>query len=433
MRLALCTLSAVLMSGCSWLGSGSSYQYEQGYASNGAYGANCATGANSYGQQFQGYNGGGQCAGGAYGVAGQGYSQGGFGQAGLGQAGYGQLGYGQGGAYAQGLGANQFGAGGAYGGQYAGVTSLGASAPYGSAVGGGFGVGSAYGQNVVGTQYAGGQVVGGQGVQTIQGEPIYVAQPYPAYYGVAGAQAVSGLRGGYGFAGGAAALPFGLELGVGTGFDVGGDIFGEKAAGPASGPDGTPSSGRTVSAQPAISYADAFDNAINYDLTSTYDVSPTTTLLGRIGYSKADGQEFNIGTASEGSVTDAPITGQFSDLEQYTVEGGFRKYAGGLGNRVVGLRPYVGATAGFVRTNDVDFSQTSDAFAGGTGATETGQFIDGGWSPTASGVIGAEYQVGARTAIGVETGIRWSDNLDTNLPSQDRWQVPVKLRGRVSF
>ena len=417
MRLAVCTLSAVLLSGCSWLGSGSNYHYEQGHASNGAYGTNCASSFQGYGHQSAG------CAGGAYGVSGQGfgqqgYGQAGFGQQGFGQQGFGQQGFGQGVAYNQGLNANQYGSAGAYGGQYSGVTTLGTGAPFGAA----------YGQSFAGGQFGGNQFVGGQNVQTVQGEPIYVAQPYPAYYGVAGAQSYSTLRGGFG----AAALPFGLELGVGTNFDVGGDIFGAKEAGPAAGADGSPSSGRYVSAQPAISYADAFENAVNYDLTSTYDVDPTTTLLARVGYSKADGQDFGLGTATEGGV-EAPITGRFSDLEQYTIEGGFRKYAGGLNNRITGLRPYIGATAGFVRTNDVDFSQTSDAFNGGSGGTETGQFINGGWSPTASGVIGAEYQVGPRTALGVETGIRWSDNLDTNLPSQDRLQIPLKLRGRVSF
>jgi len=308
MRLAICTLSAVLMSGCSWLGSGSNYHYEQGHASNGAYGVNCASGMQGFNQQNSYGYGNNGCSGNTYNVAGQG-----FGQSAYGQGAYGQPGFGQANAYNQALGANQFGAAGAYGSQYSGVTTLGAAAPFGAA----------YGQNVGGAQFA-----GGQAVQTVQGEPIYVAQPYPAYYGVAGAQSYSTLRGGFG----AAALPFGLELGVGTNFDVGGDILGAKEAGPASGPDGSPSSGRTVSSQPAISYADAFDNSVNYDLTSTYDVNPTTTLLARVGYNKAEGQEFEIGTASEGSVTDAPITGNFSDLEQYTIEGGFRKYAGGLKN-----------------------------------------------------------------------------------------------------
>jgi len=59
--------------------------------------------------------------------------------------------------------------------------------------------------------------------------------------------------------------------------------------------------------------------------------------------------------------------------------------------------------------------------------------IDSGWTPTAAGIIGAEMAVGPRAAIGVETGIRWRDDLDTNVKSEDRWSIPVSLRGRVAF
>jgi len=41
--------------------------------------------------------------------------------------------------------------------------------------------------------------------------------------------------------------------------------------------------------------------------------------------------------------------------------------------------------------------------------------------------------LGHRAAIGVESGIRWRDNLKTNVDSEDRFSIPVKLRGRVSF
>jgi len=244
-----------------------------------------------------------------------------------------------------------------------------------------------------------------------------VPQPYPAYYGVPQLRGVG------------KALPFGLEAGIGTDFSIGGDIVDAKAAGPALDAAGLPVTGpgaRFVSAQPAVSYNDAFDNAISYSAATTYDLDSSTTVLGRFGYSKADGQDVDLGTATEGAVTDAPITASFDDLEQYTLEAGVRRY---LGNPSA-LRPYVGANAGFIYTDDVNVTQTSDAFAGGP---ETQQIIDGGWNPTAAGIIGAEYAIGPRTAIGVETGIRWSDSFDTVTKSEDRWSIPVSLRGRVAF
>ncbi len=461
MRLAVCTLSAVLLSGCSWLGyGGNSVNY-------GGAAVDCGNAAVAYGGQY----GGGSCGAGAgYALAGYGGGNG-FGQAGYGQAGYGQAGYGQGaygaggyGAYGQagiglrgaqggagaGMGAYSAGANG-YGMSTAGAngpsvsgygangygtsaggygasagTVLGGAAPYGAAAGGQF----INGQWVSGaTSVAGGYSYGAAGnVTTVQGAPIYVQQPYPAYYPVG--VAVGGLRGG------SAALPFGVEFGIGTDIAIGGDIVDAKPAGPALTCCGGPGN-LDVSATPAISYGDAYKNAVTYDMAATYDVDPSTTLIGRIGYSSADGQRLKIGTIDDRQINPAPNTttedlyAQWSDLEQVTLEGGFRKYMGGWNNSMSGIRPYVGAMAGFTHNNAVTLAQESATLMP-VGANVQ-QYIDAGWTPTASGVVGAEMQVGARTAIGVEAGIRWSDNLNTNFASEDRWSVPLKLRGRVSF
>jgi len=167
-------------------------------------------------------------------------------------------------------------------------------------------------------------------------------------------------------------MPFGLELGIGTEFFVDGDIL-----------SGEPAKDH-VSAIDAISYDDAFD-----------------------------------------------VYAEFSDLEQVTIEGGVRRYLGGWNNPVSGFRPYVGAVGGFTHTNDIDITQSSATLV--DPAVFTQQYVDGGWSPTAAGLVGAEWQVGGRTALGVETGIRWTDNLNTNLKSSDAVSIPLRLRGRVSF
>lgn len=456
MRLAVCALSAVLLSGCSWLGmgghSGSSYH------GSGVYGANCAPVGGGYNTAGYGTAGFGNGCGGAggygvggaqgygagfggaagYGAGAQGYGAGYGGAAGYGaggQAGYGAgaqgygAGYGAGFGGAQGLAAQGYGAtagqqvgfNGAYnanalyGGGLAGlgsagmggygavgVTTLGANAPYGAAAG-----------TVLGTQqYAGGQYGAGGTVTTVAGNPVYVQQPYPAYYGVPQYRAVAGG----GFGGGA--MPFGLEAGIGTDFAIDGDILaGEEAK-------------DNVSAISAISYKDAFENGTGYDLASTYDLDRNTTLIGRIGYNKASGKSNKVGTVTEGGLTE-DLYAEFTDLEQVTLEGGLRRYVGGWTNPVGGFRPYVGATGGFVHTDDIDITQSSATLV--DPALFTQNYVDGGWSPTASGVIGAEWQAGPRTAIGLETGLRWTDKLDTNLKSSDRISVPVRLRGRVSF
>ncbi|MEP3889321.1 MAG: hypothetical protein ABJN69_02570 [Hellea sp.] len=449
MRLAVCALSAVLLSGCSWLGMGGS---NAGYGqAGGAYGVNCGPTGAGY------YNGGGAygaaagCgAAGGYGVAGHGFNgagagygaagyggQAGYGAgAGYGAAGYGgQAGYGAGAGYGSagygagmggvgaglaangvgGYGANGYGIQGFQGayGASGGVTTLGSNAAYGSAV---------YGQNVVGTQYANGQYVQGAGVQTIQGAPYYVPQPYPAYYGVPQLRGVG------------AALPFAIEAGIGTEFDIGGDLFGGKEAGP-NGTDFASSTGE-VGELDAVSYNDAFKKGVSLGGNLAYDVSRNTTLIGGVGYSKRNGQSFENGTFTPGTYDTAGVftasgpvenvTAEYSDLEEWKLEGGVRQYMGYNPT----FRPYVGATGGFTHNNSVNLNQTSD---GATALDFDQEYIDSGWRPTAAGVIGAEMAVGPRAALGVETGIRWRDNLDTVAKSEDRWSIPVSLRGRVAF
>ncbi len=468
MRLAACALSAVLLSGCSWLGMGGQ---SSGYGvANGAYGANCDVSYAQYGQTSYGgaygYNAAG-CADGAYGVGqgfgaqgygagayGQGFAgaagygqagfgqagfgqagfgqaglgQAGFGQAGFGQAGLGQAGFGQAGVGQAGFGQTGFGPGGVSAGLAAqgigsgfgantvysgGATTLGAGAPFGAA---------AFGTNVVGTQFANGQFVNGAAVQNVVGAPIYVPQPYPAPFGVPQLRGVG------------AALPFGFELFGGSEFNVGGDIIADKSEGPSDG------GGGRAGAFEAVSYSDAFSDGYSIGAATTYDISRNTTLLASAAYSNKEGQTVDTGsfqsgvydpvtgafTPDIGSPTPRSVSGTFSDLKQYTIEGGVRQY---VGNNL-GFRPYVGATAGFTYNNDVTLTQTFDD---DETVFDENTFIDSGWTPTAAGLVGAEIAVGPRAAFGVETGLRWRDNLDANSGGDDRISVPVKLRGRLAF
>ena len=465
MRLAACALSAVLLSGCSWLGLGG---HSNGYGtSGGAYGAGCApVQTASYGQYGQaasyggGYGHDAGCAGGAYGVgqgygagygaggfgqagagygaggfgqAGAGYGAGGFGQAGAGygaggfgsgagfgqQAGYGgtgfgQAGYGGAGAVGAGLAAQgiggQYGANSIYGG---GATTLGAGAPFGAA---------AYGGNVVGTQLSNGQYVNGAYVQNVVGAPIYVPQPYAQPYGVPQIRGVG------------AALPFGFEVFGGTESDIDGTLVTRKEEGPALG------GGGRAGAFDAIDYSDAFTDGYVFGGEGSYDISRNTTLLASAAYSKKEGRTVDTGsfqsgvyhpttdvfTPDIGSSSPRDLSGKFSDLEQVTLEGGVRRYVG----HNYGFRPYVGASAGFAYNNDVDLTQTYND--DGTVFNKQ-QFIEDGWRPTAAGVVGAEMAVGGRGSIGVETGLRWRDNLKAVSGGDDRLSIPVKLRGRLAF
>ena len=248
---------------------------------------------------------------------------------------------------------------------------------------------------------------------------VTAKQPYPSYYGVPQLRGVPVAVGG----GGGGAMPFGLELGFGTDVFLGGDIFtGEGAKG-------------NVSALNAIGYDEAFEDAKSFDVATTYDLNRNTTLIGRFGYSQADSAgPIKVGTVSSGQsggTLTEDLYAEFSDLEQYTIEGGVRQYLGGWNHPTGGFRPYVGATGGFTHTDDVFLTQSSETLVDPKVFTQ--QYVSGGWSPTAAGLIGAEWQVGGATALGVETGIRWTDALDTNLKSDSAVSIPLRLRGRVSF
>ena len=420
MRLATCALSAILLSGCSWLGVGGGQGDVYGYNSYGysnagygaysqtAYGGGCGSvqGTQYYTMQTPGCG-----SGKSYPLGGQGH---------MGQAGA----YGQSGAYGmRGMSGSSYAGSGSAGAAGGGATVLSSQAPYGSAVGGA----------------STGGIAGATSVTNIQGAPIYVPQPYPAYYN-AGAPALRGSMQGGGYYGGSGyygggygamccgggnygggAMPMGIEASVGTEFVIGGNVFPGVESKPFLGGPGH------VSDIAPIGYADAFKEGVNYILAATYDLDPNTTLIGQVGVSKSKGQKLKIGTVDVGGVWE-DLSAEFSDLNQVRVEGGLRRY---MGHNGYGLRPYVGASAGFVNTEDVTLTQSSATFVDPALFQQT--YIRGGWTPTASGIVGAEWQVGPRSALGVETGIRWSDDLPTNIQSDDQWSVPLKIRGRVSF
>lgn len=353
--------------------------------------------ANAYGN-YDGY--------GSYGQQGQmGYG----GQAGYGMdAAYGsQMGYGQ----QMGYGGANYGAAGCGGAMTptptpCGGAMQGTSGDCGGAAGMG---GSAYGYGDQG--YGMGQGYGGQGggmAADCGVQMLYAPMTPVMYYAAPQYGAIKPDR-----------MPWGIEAGIGMDFDVSGDIFPGEAKKP-----------NFTSEIDPISYKDAWKNAIHYDAAVTYDLDHNTTVLGRVDYSKAKGRNNHIGTVYSGEKAE-DLYAEFTDLEQVTLEGGVRQYISRDKNHVNGIRPYVAVTGGFTHTNDVDIVQSSATII--DPALYTQQYVYSGWSPTAAGMVGAEWQMGGTKALLLETGLRWKDNLDANYPSDDRIVVPVRLRGRISF
>ncbi len=405
MRLAAITLSATLLSACSW--NGDTYGQYEGYGQSGyydAYGVPCVPQTANYGNNVYGYQGQPGCM-----PAGQ------MGYAGA-QPLRGSYGVGQ-----YGTVASPYGAPSAMG-----ATTLSAAAPYGAALNGG-------------------AVMASNNVTTVQGEPVYVAEPYaqPYYQPYVAAStgcaptscaptscvsAPSGCSTKY--VGGA--MPWGLELFAGTAFDVDGDVFHGKEAS-ANNTNLALATAEVVA--PKVEYNDAFDTPITVGGALGYDFGPNTTLLGQVSYTQADGEDFEFGTFQPGTYDalgnftatgpQETIQASMGDLKQWTVEAGFRQY---FGDYTSSIRPYIGATAGATHSKSVDIVQNSPTLG-----TVTQEYIDSGWSPTASGIVGAEVALSNRMAVGIESGIRWTDDLDTNISSDDRITIPLQIRGRVAF
>ena len=496
MRLAACALAAVLLSGCSWLGTGGQ---SNGFGtSGGAYGANCApvqsASYGQYGQQFGQYgqvasHGGGfgfdpSCAGGSYGVA-QGYGAQGFGQGGFGQAGFGQGGFGAGagqGGFGAGVGQAGFGQGGfGQGGFGAGAGQAGfgqagfgqagfGQAGFGQAgfgqggfgqgvvapglaaqgIGGGFGGNTAFANGGVTTLGAGapfgastfgGNVVGTQfdNGQFVNGAAVQnvVGAPIFVPQPFAAPFGVPQLRGV------GAALPFGFEVFGGTEFDIDGTAFNGRERSPSDPGNGGPSTGVAGEFSDA-DFDDVFSDGYTFGGAATYDISRNTTLIASGAFSNKNGRTVDSGSFQSGTFTTTP-----PDLANFTPDIGsvdrdleasfsdLEQYTLEAGVRQYvgngfGLRPYVGATGGFTYNNDVDITQTFTDT--GEVFSPTTEFIDSGWRPTAAGIVGAELAVGPRAAIGVETGIRWRDGLKGDIVNNDdRFSIPLNLRGRLAF
>jgi len=250
-----------------------------------------------------------------------------------------------------------------------------------------------------------------------------------------------------------------------------------------------------------ISFEDAWSTPVGIKAGLEYIINDKTTIFANGGYSYADGEETPVSTITAtlyeqvatqnfAPVLDAagnavpgafapngaPIVNttfipnqeiasfsyNFSDLERYDLEVGARRYFSPL-NKSDGFRsvtPFVGASVGLSRLNAVDFttSQTQVSYdlafaAGSTDGTSfdvpsdgtSTRLYDSEWLVQGQLNVGAEWQVTPGFAIAAETGLRFQDSRDyadfTNAagnfvegPSGDvDISIPLTLRGSVNF
>lgn len=219
-----------------------------------------------------------------------------------------------------------------------------------------------------------------------------------------------------------------VEAGVGPEFFVGGDVI--------SGNDINNIPGTASQDQ---SFNDIYGTGIRYDLGGSYALSPNRKVTGNVFYGNASADETDLGV-----VNGETVTGRLDDYERFGAEIGLRQYARPVQVPLVNsIRPYVEAKLGAARVSDIDFVNSNPNAVALAGTTP---FYDGGWVPTAAGLVGVETPVFDRFTMGVETGLRYTGDVQTDTSvlsggtplggannGSGNWSVPLQLRGRYRF
>lgn len=226
-----------------------------------------------------------------------------------------------------------------------------------------------------------------------------------------------------------------LEGAIGPEFMIGGDaVTGDQTN------DFSVVPGVTVVPNNNISMNDVYGTGMRYELGGSYALNPNrkVTLMG--SYAKASGDDVNLG-----SVNGQDLTGELSDYERYGIEAGLRQYFAPSAAPVVrSLRPYVEGRLGAAKVEDIALENATlggAAYNGGTAA-----FYEGGWVPTAAGLVGVEAPVFKRATLGLETGLRYTGTVQTDTSDfgpgtplagsnngGSSWSIPLMLRGRYRF
>lgn len=262
----------------------------------------------------------------------------------------------------------------------------------------------------------------------------------------------------------------------------------------------TPNSFESSSA-PAISYDDAWSTPASFKAGLEYIIDDRTTVFANGGYSFSEGNEFNAASVTATAYREEfvqnftpqldgagdPIPGaflpdgpptvnvayipnqeiarfayDFSDLERYDLEVGARRYLNPIvkseGFRTV--TPFIGASVGASHVNAVEFTTSQTQFSyesifetdGGTPDTSSvpttnvpTRLYDAQWLPQGQLNFGAEWQLTPGFALAAETGVRIQGGRDyadfTNAAGDlvegrkgdMNVSIPVTLRGSINF
>ena len=227
----------------------------------------------------------------------------------------------------------------------------------------------------------------------------------------------------------------------------------------------------------SVSYDDAFSTAEQISLGGEYILNKNTTLFANAGYTQADGKSAGNATVNghltrtisyqDFDASGAPIAGapnpvvsqstdlkeiarfsyDFGDMERYDLEVGARRYLQPFSGSVGGntITPFVGASVGASYHEALSYDVTHEqinyrlsvlgADTYGTQTTEGVQVYDSQWVPTGQLNAGVDWQVTPKTALAFETGVRieGARKYSNGEKGDKNIAIPFKIRGSYNF
>ncbi len=224
-------------------------------------------------------------------------------------------------------------------------------------------------------------------------------------------------------------------------FEIGGGVefpLGETAISGSQAAAGFPN--RTLN---DVSFNDAYDIGYRAEYGGSYAVNPNRKVTVQGTYTRANSNDIAIGTQNSNE-----LRGQLSNYTAYGLEAGLRQYIRPVPFPLIkSVRPYIEAKIGGAYVDDISLNNVREVGALVPAAPIDIAFYEGGWVPTAAGLIGVETPLFKRFTVGIETGIRFvgnqkSDNTNTANGFEqfggannggDRYSIPVTIRGRYRF
>jgi hypothetical protein len=170
-----------------------------------------------------------------------------------------------------------------------------------------------------------------------------------------------------------------------------------------------------------------------------YGLSNRSEVFGSVSYTEGSGGRLQVGGAAVPALnTTLPVFGTFDDYTAWGVEAGYRHYVTGMG----GFIPYAAVRGGVLFVDEIGATFTiPDAAI----ALNNVAFYDSSEVITLGLEVGALFPVSDTLAIGVQTGLTWTDSLSDDdsaigglgLASindeGDRLSIPLKAVLRARF